>query len=126
MRPSTVWSCSDILLGHSIAVAANDPSHGQPRPQAVGILGSRATGRAVLTPRPVWYYIGNGTTPLPGSLDCNMSEISQGILFLGVASSARSQMALARAVLGDAVRVQSAGSRPSQLNPSAKDEERNV
>lgn len=55
-----------------------------------------------------------------------MSEASQEILFLCVANSARSQMALARAVLGDAVRVQSAGSRPAQLNPSAKDEERNV
>jgi thioredoxin type arsenate reductase len=50
-----------------------------------------------------------------------MSETDNGILFLCVANSARSQMAegLARATLGDAVRVQSAGSRPSGLNPWA-------
>jgi arsenate reductase len=50
-----------------------------------------------------------------------MNEAPKGFLFLCVANSARSQMAegLARAVLGDAVRVQSAGSRPSQLNPCA-------
>ncbi len=44
-----------------------------------------------------------------------------GILFLCVANSARSQMAegLARKMLGPQVRVQSAGSRPSQLNPFA-------
>lgn len=43
------------------------------------------------------------------------------ILFLCVANSARSQMAegLARAVFGDAVRVQSAGSQPSRVNPLA-------
>mgnify|MGYP002619728366 CR=1 FL=1 len=43
------------------------------------------------------------------------------ILFLCVANSARSQMAegLARARFGDAVRVQSAGSAPSQVNPWA-------
>ncbi|HET9106369.1 MAG TPA: arsenate reductase ArsC [Steroidobacteraceae bacterium] len=43
------------------------------------------------------------------------------ILFLCVANSARSQMAegLARALLGDRVEVQSAGSRPSQVNPYA-------
>src|SRR5690606_20010058 len=43
------------------------------------------------------------------------------ILFLCVANSARSQMAegLARALFGDAVRVQSAGSSPSQVNPFA-------
>ena len=40
------------------------------------------------------------------------------LLFLCVANSARSQMAegLARAKFGDRVRVQSAGSQPSQLN----------
>jgi arsenate reductase len=43
------------------------------------------------------------------------------ILFLCVANSARSQMAegLARQVFGDAVRVQSAGSAPSRVNPLA-------
>lgn len=43
------------------------------------------------------------------------------ILFLCVANSARSQMAegLARRLLGDAVRVQSAGSSPSRVNPYA-------
>jgi arsenate reductase (thioredoxin) len=43
------------------------------------------------------------------------------ILFLCVANSARSQMAegLARALLGDRVEVQSAGSRPSKVNPYA-------
>lgn len=45
----------------------------------------------------------------------------KGILFLCVANSARSQMAegLARLVFGDAVRVQSAGSRPTRVNPHA-------
>ena len=43
------------------------------------------------------------------------------ILFLCVANSARSQMAegLARARFGDRLRVQSAGSRPSSVNPLA-------
>ena len=43
------------------------------------------------------------------------------LLFLCVANSARSQMAegLARALFGDAVRVQSAGSSPTQVNPLA-------
>ena len=43
------------------------------------------------------------------------------VLFLCVANSARSQMAegLARHVLGDGVRVQSAGSAPSRVNPYA-------
>lgn len=43
------------------------------------------------------------------------------VLFLCVANSARSQMAegLARALFGDAVRVQSAGSKPSRVNPHA-------
>lgn len=42
----------------------------------------------------------------------------QGLLFLCVANSARSQMAegLARKRFGDRVRVQSAGSRPSRVN----------
>jgi arsenate reductase len=44
-----------------------------------------------------------------------------GILFLCVANSARSQMAegLARQVFGERVRVQSAGSAPSRVNPYA-------
>jgi len=43
------------------------------------------------------------------------------VLFLCVANSARSQMAegLARQLFGDAVAVQSAGSRPSRVNPWA-------
>jgi arsenate reductase len=43
------------------------------------------------------------------------------ILFLCVANSARSQMAegLARQRFGDLVRVQSAGSKPSRVNPYA-------
>lgn len=43
------------------------------------------------------------------------------ILFLCVANSARSQMAegLARRIFGDTVRVQSAGSSPSRVNPYA-------
>ncbi|MFT5353389.1 MAG: arsenate reductase [Polyangiales bacterium] len=43
------------------------------------------------------------------------------VLFLCVANSARSQMAegLARDLFGDAVRVQSAGSSPSRVNPYA-------
>lgn len=43
------------------------------------------------------------------------------VLFLCVANSARSQMAegLARQLFGDAVRVQSAGSAPSRVNPYA-------
>ena len=50
-----------------------------------------------------------------------MNETPNSVLFLCVANSARSQMAegLARAALGDTVRVQSAGSRPSGLNPWA-------
>lgn len=45
----------------------------------------------------------------------------ESVLFLCVANSARSQMAegLARALFGDAVRVQSAGSAPSRVNPYA-------
>ena len=44
-----------------------------------------------------------------------------GILFLCVANSARSQMAegLLRARFGDRISVQSAGSRPSKVNPLA-------
>jgi len=47
--------------------------------------------------------------------------MARGLLFLCVANSARSQMAegLARAMYGDDVRVQSAGSNPSRVNPHA-------
>lgn len=50
-----------------------------------------------------------------------MAERKPGVLFLCVANSARSQMAegLARRLFGDAVRVQSAGSMPSRVNPYA-------
>jgi arsenate reductase len=53
---------------------------------------------------------------------------SQSILFLCVANSARSQMAegLARDILGPAVRVQSAGSQPSTVNPFAVEVMREV
>ncbi|MEO6773385.1 MAG: arsenate reductase ArsC [Kofleriaceae bacterium] len=46
---------------------------------------------------------------------------SRSILFLCVANSARSQMAeaLARTILGANVRVQSAGTKPSTINPYA-------
>ncbi|TNE49548.1 MAG: arsenate reductase ArsC [Deltaproteobacteria bacterium] len=45
----------------------------------------------------------------------------QSLLFLCVANSARSQMAegLARALFGESVTVQSAGSSPSKVNPFA-------
>jgi thioredoxin type arsenate reductase len=47
--------------------------------------------------------------------------MSSSILFLCAANSARSQMAegLARTLLGTLVRVQSAGSQPSRVNPNA-------
>lgn len=47
--------------------------------------------------------------------------MATGLLFLCVANSARSQMAegLARALLGERARVQSAGSQPSRVNPYA-------
>ena len=47
--------------------------------------------------------------------------MTRGLLFLCVANSARSQMAegLARALYRDDVRVQSAGSRPTRVNPLA-------
>jgi len=47
--------------------------------------------------------------------------MTAGVLFLCVANSARSQMAegLARHRFGDRVRVQSAGSEPSEVNPFA-------
>jgi arsenate reductase len=50
------------------------------------------------------------------------------ILFLCVANSARSQLAegLARKILGDRVRVQSAGSQPSRVNPFAIEVAREV
>ncbi len=53
---------------------------------------------------------------------------SQSILFLCVANSARSQMAegLARHILEPSVRVQSAGSQPSTVNPYAIEAMREV
>lgn len=47
--------------------------------------------------------------------------MSRSILFLCVANSARSQMAegLARNILGPGIRIQSAGSAPTSLNPLA-------
>ena len=50
-----------------------------------------------------------------------MTDPAASLLFLCVANSARSQIAegLARALLGPGVRVQSAGSAPSQVNPHA-------
>lgn len=50
-----------------------------------------------------------------------MSDQPKSILFLCVANSARSQLAegLARHLYGERVRVQSAGSKPSHVNPFA-------
>jgi arsenate reductase len=50
------------------------------------------------------------------------------ILFLCVANSARSQLAegLARKILGDRVRIQSAGSKPTRVNPYAIEVAREV
>lgn len=50
-----------------------------------------------------------------------MTTEAPGLLFLCVANSARSQMAegLARKLFGDRLRVQSAGSNPSRVNPFA-------
>ena len=47
--------------------------------------------------------------------------MTRGLLFLCVANSARSQMAegIARALAGDRLPVQSAGSAPSLINPLA-------
>jgi arsenate reductase len=47
--------------------------------------------------------------------------VTRGVLFLCVANSARSQMAegIARQLAGDRLRVQSAGSEPTRLNPLA-------
>ena len=47
--------------------------------------------------------------------------MTRGVLFLCVANSARSQMAeaLARSLFREDVRVQSAGSRPTRVNPCA-------
>ncbi len=47
--------------------------------------------------------------------------MTRGLLFLCVANSARSQMAegIARRLAGDRIRIQSAGSAPSRLNPYA-------
>jgi arsenate reductase len=50
-----------------------------------------------------------------------MSTVDEGVLFLCVANSARSQMAegLARKIFGERVLVQSAGSEPTHVNPYA-------
>jgi len=50
-----------------------------------------------------------------------MTDQIKGILFLCVANSARSQLAegLARAIFGNRIPVQSAGSEPSRVNPFA-------
>ena len=55
------------------------------------------------------------------SFSSSSSSSFQSVLFLCVANAARSQMAegLARIFFGDAVRVQSAGSRPSHVHPIA-------
>jgi arsenate reductase (thioredoxin) len=47
--------------------------------------------------------------------------VTKGVLFLCVANSARSQMAegIARALAGDRLRVESAGSAPSRVHPLA-------
>lgn len=52
----------------------------------------------------------------------------EGVLFLCVANSARSQMAegLARDLFGSSVLVQSAGSRPSRVNPLAAEVMREI
>lgn len=57
-----------------------------------------------------------------------MTTRKPSVLFLCVANSARSQMAegLARKRFGDRVRVQSAGSRPSTVNPYAVEVMREV
>ena len=56
-----------------------------------------------------------------GVAGASLRVMTTNILFLCVANSARSQMAegLARRLWGDSARVQSAGSRPSSVNPLA-------
>jgi arsenate reductase len=57
-----------------------------------------------------------------------VSPAIESILFLCVANSARSQLAegLARKLFGEQVRVQSAGSKPSRVNPYAIEVAREV
>jgi arsenate reductase (thioredoxin) len=57
-----------------------------------------------------------------------ITKDTKGILFLCVANSARSQMAegLARKLFGDRIRVQSAGSKPSRVNPHTIDAMREI
>jgi arsenate reductase len=57
---------------------------------------------------------------VPGRSESDMNERND-VLFLCVANSARSQMAegLGRLIFGDRVRVQSAGTKPSRVNPYA-------
>ena len=61
-------------------------------------------------------------------MDAMDALTSRSLLFLCVANSARSQMAegLARELFGDRVRVQSAGSKPSRVNPYAVEVMREV
>jgi arsenate reductase len=80
-----------------------------------------------------WVTTMSATTTAPGpngaiakiyqSNDNRRVERVKRILFLCVANSARSQIAegLARRIFGDAVRIQSAGSNPSRVNPLAID-----
>jgi len=58
---------------------------------------------------------------LSSTSSSSSSSSFQSVLFLCVANAARSQMAegLARALFGEAVRVQSAGSQPSRVHPMA-------
>jgi arsenate reductase len=51
----------------------------------------------------------------------SQSAAPKSILFMCVANSARSQLAegIARSLFGNSIRVQSAGSRPSRVNPYA-------
>jgi arsenate reductase (thioredoxin) len=57
-----------------------------------------------------------------------MTPEPRSVLFLCVANSARSQLAegLARKLLGDRARVESAGSKPSRVNPFAIEVAREV
>src|SRR5690606_3725902 len=63
----------------------------------------------------------DGGGALQGGSLMSTRTIPRGILFLCVANSARSQLAegLARKLFGDRIPVQSAGSRPSAVNPYA-------